>query len=146
MNKCNNNDSWINKSWRPMMGFLYLIICAFDFVIAPTIFIFLQSSSNNITQWEPLTMKAGGLFHVAMGAIVGVAAWSRGMEKIKNSEFFNRSKDSIPEDDVSRFPEKEINVTKDMIDEIETEEFDDLSSPIDETPKKRIRKGINKTK
>ena len=33
-------------------------------------------------QWEPLTLKGAGLFHMAMGAILGIAAWSRGQEKL----------------------------------------------------------------
>jgi hypothetical protein len=34
-------------------------------------------------QWSPLTLLSGGVFHAAMGAVLGVAAWSRGQEKIQ---------------------------------------------------------------
>jgi hypothetical protein len=32
--------------------------------------------------WKPLTLEGSGLFHVAMGAVLGVTAWTRGQEKI----------------------------------------------------------------
>ena len=32
-------------------------------------------------QWQSLTLQGGGLFHIAFGAILGAAAWTRGMEK-----------------------------------------------------------------
>jgi len=31
--------------------------------------------------WTPLTLQAGGLFHAAMGAILGIGSWTRGKEK-----------------------------------------------------------------
>jgi len=33
--------------------------------------------------WLPLTLQQGGFYHLSMGAIIGVATWSRGQEKIK---------------------------------------------------------------
>lgn len=33
--------------------------------------------------WDPLTLKESGFYHLAMAAIIGVAAWTRGQEKIK---------------------------------------------------------------
>lgn len=33
-------------------------------------------------QWDPITLKEGGFYHLAMAAIIGVAAWTRGQEKI----------------------------------------------------------------
>jgi hypothetical protein len=30
-----------------------------------------------------LTLLSGGIFHAAMGAVLGVAAWTRGQEKIE---------------------------------------------------------------
>lgn len=70
------------------MAWLYVAICAFDFIIGPIIFTVLQQSADAIVQWQPLTLRAGGLFHVAMGAIVGVTAWTRGQEKIKYMDYF----------------------------------------------------------
>lgn len=37
------------------------------------------------SQWDPLTLKGAGLFHLAMGAVLGVAAWSRGQEKMSGA-------------------------------------------------------------
>jgi hypothetical protein len=58
-----------------------------DFIIFPIMFTLVQfwevDVVNNIfRQWSPITLSNGGLFHMAMGAIVGVTAWSRGREKI----------------------------------------------------------------
>jgi hypothetical protein len=36
-----------------------------------------------LVQWSPLTLQGAGLFHLAMGAVLGIAAWSRGQEKIQ---------------------------------------------------------------
>ena len=35
-----------------------------------------------ITQWDPLTLKGAGLFHIAMGAVLGIAAFGRTQEKL----------------------------------------------------------------
>jgi hypothetical protein len=40
------------------------------------------AAKQTVTQWNPLTLQGAGLYHVAMGAILGVAAWSRGQEKM----------------------------------------------------------------
>jgi hypothetical protein len=33
--------------------------------------------------WQPLTLQGGGLIHISFGAILGVAAWTRGQEKVE---------------------------------------------------------------
>jgi hypothetical protein len=33
-------------------------------------------------QWVPITLQGGGLFHVAMGAVLGVSAYGRTQEKV----------------------------------------------------------------
>ena len=35
-----------------------------------------------ITQWDPLTLRGAGLFHIAMGAVLGIAAFGRTQEKL----------------------------------------------------------------
>ena len=35
-----------------------------------------------ITQWSPLTLQGAGLFHIAMGAVLGIAAFGRTQEKL----------------------------------------------------------------
>jgi hypothetical protein len=36
-----------------------------------------------VVQWQPLTLLSGGVFHAAMGAVLGISAFSRGKEKIE---------------------------------------------------------------
>ena len=76
-------ESWINAKWRPVMGWLYMATCAFDFIVAPVAWAILQALHKlPVKQWEPLTLQGAGLYHLAMGAVLGVAAWSRGQEKM----------------------------------------------------------------
>ena len=94
---------WMRSLWRPIAALTYLGICVFDFIIAPyyvqaqphdlsEIFKYVlqmpveqQSESLAIMyakgQWQSLTLQGGGWFHIAFGAILGAAAWTRGMEK-----------------------------------------------------------------
>ena len=78
------NEDWMNSKWRPMMGWSYMITCIFDFVLAPVLWSVLQSVSHGSvqTQWQPLTLQGAGLFHLAMGAVLGIAAFGRTQEKI----------------------------------------------------------------
>lgn len=76
---------WMSAKWRPAMGWMYMAVCIFDFIIFPILWTLIQAYDAQgavTTEWDPLTLKGGGLFHVAMGAVLGVAAWSRGQEKI----------------------------------------------------------------
>jgi hypothetical protein len=80
-------EDWMTKKWRPMMAIMYMIACIFDFVMFPIMFTVVQfwevSAANDaFRQWAPITLQGGGLFHVAMGAVLGVSAWSRGQEKM----------------------------------------------------------------
>ena len=77
-------EDWMNSKWRPAMGWMYMIVCVFDFVIFPILWSLLQSASNGIVtnQWQPLTLQGAGLFHIAMGAVLGVAAYGRTQEKL----------------------------------------------------------------
>jgi Holin of 3TMs, for gene-transfer release len=77
-------EDWMNSKWRPAMGWLYMFVCLFDFVIAPILWSVLQSVSKGQVnaQWVPLTLQGAGLFHVAMGAVLGLAAYGRTQEKI----------------------------------------------------------------
>jgi len=77
-------ESWMNSKWRPAMGWTYMAICILDFAVFPIGWSVLQAVADGTvtSQWDPLTLKGAGLFHMAMGAILGIAAWSRGQEKI----------------------------------------------------------------
>ena len=77
-------EGWVNSKWRPMMGWMYMIICLFDFVAAPIGLAMLQASLKlPIVAWAPLTLQGAGLFHLSMAAILGVAAWTRGQERVE---------------------------------------------------------------
>jgi hypothetical protein len=83
------SEHWMKTYWRPAMGWLYMAICAFDFIIGPvmsmTMPIILRGlGADNITYtpWESLTLSNGGLIHLAFGAILGITAWTRGQEKL----------------------------------------------------------------
>lgn len=77
-------EDWSNRKWRPYMAWMYMIICILDFAVFPVLWSILQAYYDGqvTSQWDPLTLKGAGLFHMAMGAVLGVAAWSRGQEKI----------------------------------------------------------------
>lgn len=81
----NNNADWINKRWRPAMGWMYMSVCIFDFIIFPILWSILQASTqgNVSTPWLPLSLQGAGLFHIAMGAVLGIAAYGRTREKIE---------------------------------------------------------------
>ena len=80
-------EDWMTKKWRPMMAIMYMSVCAFDFIVAPILWAVVQfwetSAANDaFRQWQPLTLQGAGLFHMAMGAVLGITAWSRGQEKL----------------------------------------------------------------
>lgn len=77
-------EDWMNSKWRPMMGWSYMLTCIADFVIFPVLWSVLQSVSKgqvNI-QWQPITLQGAGLYHIAMGAVLGIAAYGRTQEKL----------------------------------------------------------------
>lgn len=98
-----NDNSWIQTYWRPIMALTYTVICIWDFIAAP---IFFQITGGNGISWKPLSLEGGGLFHVSMGAIIGITAWTRGVEKQKLIENFDKisndkldlNKDGFPDD------------------------------------------------
>ena len=75
---------WINKKWRPVMGWIYMLTCTSDFVIFPVLWSLLQALTGGqvTSQWQPLTLQGAGLYHIAMGAVLGIAAYGRTQEKI----------------------------------------------------------------
>lgn len=78
-----NTQSWIHTHWRPCMGWVYMAICIFDFLIAPAVIILLKSRGIDIEMWKPITLSEGGLVHIAFGAICGVTAYGRTRERLQ---------------------------------------------------------------
>ena len=96
------SENWLNSYWRPIAAMVYLIICFFDFIVAPSWAGLHAASVGELAlaakdldpqvgavlvaakpQWQPLTLMGSGLFHISFGAILGVAAWTRGVEKVE---------------------------------------------------------------
>ena len=73
------DEDWMTKKWRPMMAMMYMTCCLFDFALFPIMFTIVQfwevqAANDAFRQWVPITLQGGGLFHVAMGAVLGVSA------------------------------------------------------------------------
>jgi hypothetical protein len=77
-------EDWMNSKWRPMMGWMYMLVCTMDMVVFPVLWSLLQSLNHGqvTSQWNPLTLQGAGLFHIAMGAVLGIAAFGRTQEKL----------------------------------------------------------------
>lgn len=118
-----NLEEAAKRYWRPIAAYVYIAICVFDFVGMP-LFMELQNDRVNVEafaqikelqgeatqqaaiaainlgprEWVPLTLEGGGLFHIAFGAILGVAAWTRGQEKRAALEFKNGTRGGLGSD------------------------------------------------
>lgn len=89
------DEDWMQKKWRPAMGWMYMVVCFFDMVIFPVLWALIQSVQHQqLVQWNPLSLQGAGLFHIAMGAVLGIAAFGRTQEKIAGSA--NNGTTSIP--------------------------------------------------
>lgn len=80
----NTTEDWMNRKWRPAMGWTYMAICILDFAIFPILWSLIQATQSGSVsmQWDPITLRGAGLFHMAMGTVLGIAAWTRGQEKL----------------------------------------------------------------
>jgi hypothetical protein len=75
-------DDWMKSKWRPAMGWMYMIVCICDFIINPILWTLAQQDGGAVAQqWSPLTLQGAGFFHIAMGAVLGITAFGRTMEK-----------------------------------------------------------------
>lgn len=100
------DEPWWASAWRPAAAAVYLLICLVDFVIMPVYYEYTNSkmTADKVAEialkfegggaqvealralreersWKPITLAESGLFHIAFGAILGAAAWTRGREK-----------------------------------------------------------------
>ena len=83
-----DSEHWVRAYWRPSMAWLYMAICFMDFIgfpflagVQPIVYKIVGIAAK-YEPWVSLTLQNGGLVHAAFGAILGVAAWTRGQEKI----------------------------------------------------------------
>lgn len=98
-------ETWMAKNWRPLAAIVYLLICITDFLAMPVFYEYTNNkyTPDNIVElslkfqgpsqieslkilhnersWQPITLSQNAMFHIAFGAILGVAAWSRGQDK-----------------------------------------------------------------
>lgn len=80
-------EDWMQQKWRPAMGWMYMMVCVFDFILFPILWAIVQfweteAANDAFRQWHPLTLQGAGLFHIAMGAVLGVSAYGRTQEKV----------------------------------------------------------------
>jgi hypothetical protein len=80
-------EDWMTSKWRPMMAITYMAINICDFILFPILWTLVQfneteAANDAFRQWVPITLANGGLIHMAFGAILGIAAWTRGQEKV----------------------------------------------------------------
>jgi len=76
----------MSRHWRGLMGFSYCFICLFDFVLGPCLYFYVQqfetqAANDAYREWTPMTLQNGGLFHLAMGAVLGVSSWGKTQER-----------------------------------------------------------------
>lgn len=99
-----NSEKWYQRSWRPAMAGLYLLLLLIDYAIRPAVNYWeyqkfeLVTTVSAITELEPTvqiqliqTLREGQAIppiltefvHLAFGTILGAAAYTRGREKIE---------------------------------------------------------------
>jgi len=80
-------DDFMKNNWRPMMAITYMLTCLFDFVVGPVLYNILQfyNPGQHLDMWQPLTLQGGGLYHIAMGVVLGITAHGRTQEKINSA-------------------------------------------------------------
>jgi len=98
-------EDFMTSKWRPMMAMTYMATIIFDFIVGPIIFNVLQywNPGQAVTSWTPLTLQGGGLYHLSMGAILGISAFTRGKEKIAQIEA-GQNTDPTPQAPVMGLP------------------------------------------
>lgn len=81
-------EDFMSKNWRPMMAITYMLTCLFDFIVGPILYNILQfyNPGQHLDMWQPLTLQGGGLYHIAMGVVLGITAHGRTQEKINGVE------------------------------------------------------------
>ena len=70
------------------MAWQYFAVCICDFIIFPLIAFHYAKETGNDFKWEPMTLKESGFYHMTMGVIIGVSAWTRGQENILRTRLF----------------------------------------------------------
>jgi hypothetical protein len=95
-------EDWMTKKWRPMMAIMYMVVCLCDFTAFPVLWTLVQfyeteAINDAFRQWQPITLGGGGLFHVAMGAVLGVSAYGRSQEKLAGANMATAGLPAAPQ-------------------------------------------------
>jgi hypothetical protein len=99
ISSASENEHWMNSKWRPAMGWMYMAVCTCDFMLFPILWSLLQATVHGTvnSQWNPLTLQGAGLFHLAMGAVLGIAAFGRTQEKLGGATSVTTTSVSVPQ-------------------------------------------------
>lgn len=81
-------EDFMTSKWRPMMAISYMVICLFDFMVGPILYNVLQymNPGQHLEMWQAVTLQGGGLYHLSMGAIIGITAFGRTKEKLAETK------------------------------------------------------------
>lgn len=91
----NYNEMWIKHLWRPAIAWQYVLVCLFDFVLAPILVgLYSYFTHTPLVIWVPITNQ---MYHTAMLAIISTSAYSRGQEKIAQMKTENDISDTSGE-------------------------------------------------
>jgi hypothetical protein len=79
-----NKDDFFQSALRPLLGYCYIVICLFDFVLGPILFNVLEflNTNNAISAYTSVTLQNGGILHLSFGSIIGISSHGRTKEKI----------------------------------------------------------------
>jgi len=111
------DDDWMTRKWRPMMAIMYMFCCLADFFIFPIMFTVVQFwetaiQNDAFRQWVPITLQGGGLFHVAMGAVLGVSAYGRTQEKLNGASNVNTGLQPVSQSVTTTFGQTSPNLNQ----------------------------------
>lgn len=100
MKKKLSKESLFEYGWRPAVGWAFIFIILFDFMIAPSIVLSMIKAGIIIAPWSPLTLDSNGFFYLAIATILGAAAWTHGQEKIEKIRHgYDFGRDDDPNND-----------------------------------------------
>lgn len=87
------------------MAWMYFSVCITDFILFPILWSILQAiyGVKVIVPWNPITLQSGSMFHVAMGAILGISVWKKSDERSK----FMQYTDSENERNIKKVPKQD---------------------------------------
>lgn len=79
-----DNKSFLFTFWKPLLGYSYIVIILFDFIIAPILMPELYHILGYPPSiWIPLTTSYGGVLHLSVAGILGATAWTHGMADVE---------------------------------------------------------------